>query len=261
MDPDRETRRALEKPALRQFYDRAYAAFAECLARCPRGAKSVELGSGSARARNGASPAITSDVVYRRDLDLVLDARRLPFRSETVRAFMMINVLHHVGDVERLLSEAARCLARGGRLLIVDQHLGWISKPVLKYLHHEPFDEKATTWNSREAGPLSGANGAIAWILFRRDAADFALAFPQLQLAGYRTHSPLLYWLSGGLRRWSLAPKWALPFITRVDRALLRVSSNFGSFVDVELVKISAEESEAGRQRRPGTGDGAGSRP
>lgn len=235
---DRETRRALGKPALRRFYEQAYAAFTACLARCPEGFQAVELGSGFAQLRGDDPQFLRSDVVHRAGLDLVLDARRLPLRSETVRGFLMINVLHHVGDVEALVSETARCLADGGRLLIVDQHPGWIGKPILKYFHHEPFDERATTWKSRETGPLSGANGAIAWILFQRDAAIFARVFPQLRLVGYRTHSPLLYWLSGGLKRWSLAPGWALPMIVRIDRALLRMSRDFGSFVNIELVKL-----------------------
>jgi SAM-dependent methyltransferase len=240
-----DTCRALEKPALRRFYDQAYFAFTDCLTRCPKGLRAVELGSGFARLRGGAPHALTSDVVYRKDLDLVLDARRLPFQNETVPGFLMINVLHHVGDVEAVLSETARCLAPGGRLFIVDQHPGWISTPILKYGHHEPFDAKATAWKSQEAGPLSGANGAIAWILFQRDAAAFAQVFPQWQLVEYRTHSPLLYWLSGGLKRWSLAPGWALSMIVRFDHALLRVSRDLGSFVNIELVKVAPVASTA----------------
>src|SRR5262249_53019128 len=123
------------------------------------------------------------------------------------------------------------------RVFIVDQHPGWISTPIYKRMHHEPFRMNAAEWRFDSTGPLSGANGALTWIVFRRDRARFEKCFPEFEIAGYEPHSPLRYWLSGGLKSWSLLPDWAFGMATVLDCALVAVAPETGSFVDVELVK------------------------
>src|SRR5690606_32755936 len=108
-------------------------------------------------------------------------------------------------------------LAPGGRIFIVDQNKGWISTPILKYAHHEPFNTEARTWSFESTGPLSGANGALAWIVFQLDLEEFRKKFPELQILQYRPHSPLRYWLTGGLKKWCLLPGWAFPMASCVD--------------------------------------------
>ena len=41
------------------------------------------------------------------------------------------------------LREAIRCLKPGGRIFMLDQHVNWLSRIVLRYGHHEPFDPDA----------------------------------------------------------------------------------------------------------------------
>ena len=120
---------------------------------------------------------------------------------------------------------------------MIDQHAGWVSTPILRYFHDEPYDPETRAWNFESSGPGSGANGALAWLVFRRDRRLFATRVPRLRLDAYRPHTPLRYWLTGGLKPWSLLPGWAFPLATKVDRMLLKISENFGSFVDIELVK------------------------
>jgi SAM-dependent methyltransferase len=181
--------------------------------------------------------ALTSDVLPYAGVDRVLDATRLPFADGELRAILMLNVLHHIADVEAFFGEAQRCLRRGGRVFLVDQNLGWISTPILRWLHHEPCDPQAREWAFASQGPLSGANGALAWIVFERDRARFEARFPQLAIASVRTHSPLRYFLAGGLKPWSLLPGAAFPLASALDRALTRLSPRLGSFLDVELVR------------------------
>jgi hypothetical protein len=112
-----------------------------------------------------------------------------------------------------------------------------LGKPILRYVHHEPFDDQVRQWKFESTGPLSDANGALAWIVFRRDAARLAEIVPRLQCLGYRPHTPLGYWMAGGLKSWSLVPRWAYSASTALDRLLLSVSKDLGCFVDIELVK------------------------
>lgn len=119
----------------------------------------------------------------------------------------------------------------------MDQFPGYLSSLIFKYLHHEQYDEKALEWKFESAGPLSGANGALAWIVFHRDREKFQKLFPGFRLERFAPHSPLRYWLIGGMKKWSLIPVWAFPLAARIDRSLVRLSFRLASFVDIELVK------------------------
>jgi SAM-dependent methyltransferase len=226
------------KAALRRFYEEVYSKYSTCISRCAAGGAHLELGSGMGFAKEAVSGIVTTDFLRYPQLDGVVDATRLPFSDRSLSFIGMLDVFHHIPDVGKFLSESQRCLRPGGRLLIVDQHPGWIGGPILKYLHHEPFRPEASEWSFESSGPLSGANGALAWIVFHRDLQVFERRFPKLRLVGYRPHTPLRYWLSGGLKRWSLLPGWAFPLASWFDRLLVSLSPQFGSFVDVEIERL-----------------------
>jgi SAM-dependent methyltransferase len=225
------------KPALERWYRECYAKYAACVARCPEQGDVLELGSGAGFLAEVMPDAVTSDVLPYAGVERVVDAAQLPFADASLRAILMLNVLHHLADVEAFFREAERCLVPGGRVFLVDQYLGWISTPILRYLHHEPCDPRAERWGFDTSGPLSGANGALAWIVFERDRALFEQRFPGLRIAAVRPHTPLRYFLAGGLKRWSLLPGAAFPLASALDVALSRASPRWCSFLDVELVK------------------------
>jgi SAM-dependent methyltransferase len=231
-------RQIRSKPALERWYLECYAKQAACVARCPREGAVLELGSGAGFLKEVLPDVVTSDVLPYAGVEQVVDAARLPFADASLRAILMLNVLHHLPDTEAFFREAERCLVPGGRIFIVDQYLGWISTPVLRYLHHEPCDPGASRWGFDSSGPLSGANGALAWIVFERDRALFEQRFPRLRIEACRPHSPLRYFLAGGLKRWSLLPGVAFPLASALDAALARWSPRWCSFLDVELVRV-----------------------
>jgi SAM-dependent methyltransferase len=225
------------KPALKHFYEDCYKKYAECLRSCPTEGIVLEIGSGGGFAKEKIPHLVTSDVIPYPNVDKVVDATRLDFTDDSLSAIFLLNTFHHIPDVEKFLKEADRCLKPGGRVLIIDQHIGWISKVILKYFHHEPFDPNTEKWSFNSTGPLSGANGALTWIVFQRDKKRLETLFTGLRMLSYRSHTPLLYWISGGLKSWSLAPRTLIPFWLRLEKILLRISKDFGSFTDVELIK------------------------
>lgn len=234
--------RIRNKQALNHFYRSIYKRYETILTKCPDEGLVVELGSGGGFAREFIPDLILSDVNEYPGTDCVVNGEKLPFADQSVKMFCMLNVFHHIPDVESFLNEANRCLVQNGRILIVDQHRGWISRFVLQYLHHEGYDENTTTWKFKSSGPLSSANGALTWIVFDRDREMVKKLFPDLHIVKYEPHTPLLYWLSGGLKHWTLVPRILVPFIEIVDSLLIAASDNFGSFVDVELVKKAQYE-------------------
>lgn len=239
-DPARESAIAdilRDKTSLRLLYHETYERYRSTLARCPTEGIAIELGAGAGFVREVIPEILTADVIPYRSVDLVFDATRMPFADDSLRFIGMLNVFHHIPDVAAFLSECQRCLKPGGRLLIVDQYPGWLSKWIFRYLHHEPWNPETSDWSFPSSGPLSGANGALAWIVFIRDRVLFEQRFPGLRMKQMTTHTPLRYWLSGGLKSWNLIPGWLWKPACLLDRMMLACSRHFGSFMDVELIR------------------------
>ena len=233
---DKETIKS--KIGLRHFYSSNYT-FLKNEIEDINGSKGliIELGSGAGHIKDFIPDAITTDVFEHPFADKVIDGTCLPFEDESLKAIYLMDVFHHIPDVELFLHEANRCLIPRGKVLIVDQHVGWISKWILKYAHNEHFDKDTKEWSFSSDNPLYSANGALAWIVFQRDIEAYNKKFPGLKLKNYRPVFPFLYWASGGLKSWSFVFSWNLPLINLIDNFLLLLSPNLGSFVQIVLEK------------------------
>lgn len=225
------------KPGLKSLYLEVYERYSRCLARCPKEGIALEVGSGGGFAKEIIPELTTSDIIAYPNIDRVVDATKMPFEDRSVRGIFLFNVLHHISDTDKFFSECVRVLKPGGRICITDQFPGWISKPILKYVHHEEYDEDAKEWRVNSTGPLSGANGALPWIVFFRDLNKFNSKFPELRIETREYHTPLRYWLSGGLRSWNLLPAFLFQPATLLDKSLVEFSHQFASFFTIELVK------------------------
>jgi len=225
------------KSALKAIYTEFYGYYRDCLQRCPQAGAVVEIGAGGGFASEIVPELIATDLIKYPTVDIVLDATQLPFPSQSVRCFLMLNTFHHIADCGRFLEEAARCLVPSGRILIIDQHRGFISTPILRHFHAECYDDRTVDWRFASTGPLSGANGALAWIVFVRDREKFERSRPELRVVRYQPIMPLRYWLSGGLRRWNLLPGLFEYPSRALDRVLLLLARDFGSFVVIELLR------------------------
>jgi hypothetical protein len=56
---------------------------------------------------------------------------------------------------------------------MIEPWVSTLSRPIYTRLHHEPFNPDAKDWSFPDTGPLSGANGALPWIIFQRDRHHF----------------------------------------------------------------------------------------
>lgn len=226
-----------KKAALRRFYAHAYLRCRAVLGKTPANGLAVELGAGPGLSKIFLPELLATDVSACPGLDAVVDAHNLPYADNSLRAVFMLNALHHMPDPERVLSEIQRCLMPGGRALITDQYPGFPGKLIFSFLHEEPYDPHAECWKSSAATPMSGANGAIAHIMFVSDREKFHALFPKLELVSVTPHTPLLYWLSGGLKKWKLVPDALAPTAAAIDTFLNGIWAGFSSFADYELLK------------------------
>lgn len=239
VDDPRTTQRRREilarKPFLRRIYREWYESIAEALP--PPPGDVLEIGSGAGFMREHIPGLITSDVLALPGVAMVLDGERLPFADGTLRAIVMTDVLHHIPRVREFLAEADRTLRRGGAVVMVEPWNTPWSRFIYRHFHPEPFAPAAKDWEFPSQGPLSGANGALPWILFRRDRQRFAREFPRLDVESIRPMMPLRYLLSGGVGYRKFMPDATFPFWRRVEGALDRWRDHLAMFARITLVK------------------------
>lgn len=101
-----------EKKFLRRLYEEWYGLLVAHLSGLD---DILELGSGAGFLKDFIPSLITSDVFETPGVDRVVDARRLPFQDDSLDAIVMIDVFHHLPEVNLFFEEAKRCLRDGGR--------------------------------------------------------------------------------------------------------------------------------------------------
>lgn len=171
-------------------------------------------------------------------INVVLDGQLLPFASGTLRAIVMTDVLHHLPEVRRFFREASRCVQVGRAIVMIEPWVTAWSRIVYGRLHHEPFLPQATQWEFPSAGPLSGANGALPWIVFQRDRKLFECEFPQLSIVSIKRFMPFRYLVSGGVSLRDLMPGWTLGFWRRLESGLDPWNKYLSMFALVVLTRV-----------------------
>jgi SAM-dependent methyltransferase len=228
-----------EKKFLRKLYLEWYAILLSSLP--PGDGAILELGSGAGFFGDVLPEALTSDIVPAPHLTLAADAHRLPFAEASLRAIVMTNVLHHFARPRGFLAEAARCVRPGGRVAMIEPWVTSWSRFVYGRLHHEPFDPRSPGWEGPGGGPLTGANGALPWIIFERDRDLFEREFPQWRRATVKPFLPLRYLLSGGVSLRSLTPSWTFSWWKGLESLGTPWMGKLAMFAEIVLVRRESE--------------------
>jgi SAM-dependent methyltransferase len=222
------------KPFLFKLYCRWYR---QIVAALPEGVESpvLELGSGAGFLKDFIPGLITSELLDTRQVDITLDGCRLPFNDSSLRAVVMVDVFHHLPDVGSFLEESARCVKPGGAVIMIEPWMTAFSRPVYRYLHHEPVDQEIKGWRLPAGGPLSNANSALPWIVFHRDTSRFRADFPDWRINEIKLHTPFSYLLSGGVSFRSFVPGALFESCRRVEKCLTPFMDRIAMFATILL--------------------------
>jgi len=207
------------KPVLRRIYLRKYGAMAAAMEEYAQvgDGPMLELGSGGGFFRDVLPGLTTSDIKPLDYVDQVEDAESLSFEDGTLRAIFAMHVFHHIPQVRRFLSEVVRCLKPGGTLVMIEPNDGFVAKFFFTRAHPEPFDRERADWSFPSAGPASGSNQAMAYLVFKRDRNIFEDEFPELELTRIRADTLVEYLASGGVLYRQLLPRFCFPLLRLVD--------------------------------------------
>ncbi len=225
-----------DKPFLKQIYTQWYLDLANSLPENVTGPV-LELGSGAGFMKKYIPDLITSEILDISNVDIVLDGQSLPFSDASLRAIVMLDVLHHLPKVKFFLKEAARCIKPGGVVAMIEPWYTKWSGFIYSHLHSEPFFPDADNWHFPVGGPLSAANGALPWIVFNRDRAIFQNEFPDWQILKIRLHTPFVYLLSGGLSMRSFVPGNSFGLCRKIENTLIPWMDSFAMFATIIIKK------------------------
>jgi SAM-dependent methyltransferase len=211
------------KSMIRDVFDGFHGVFRELDASLLSGpGHVVELGAGVYPVRETTPGVLATDVVPASHLDRTLDAEAMDLADGSVRAFYLQNVFHHFPHPSRFFSELERTLTPGGGAILIEPHAG----PFAAWLYprlfaSEGYDKRAATWDADVAGPMSGANQALSYLVFDRDLARFEREHPRLEVV-HRDVLPswIRYLASGGLNFRPLVPAFASPWLRGLERLL-----------------------------------------
>ena len=198
----------------------------------------LELGSGAGFLKELEPTVITSEVFACEGVDKQIDAcGRLPFEDGSLKAIVMTDVFHHLPNVDAFLRESTRAVMGGGVISMIEPWVTPWSRLIYTKLHHEPFNPESEKWDFPSGGPLSGANGALPWIVFSRDRQLFEERYPQWEIATIKPMMPIAYLLSGGVSLRSLAPGWSYGVIRAIENSFYFLNQKSAMFALIVLRK------------------------
>lgn len=223
------------KTFLRKLYTKWYTWMVREIEQLPDGLL-IELGSGGGFFKDFVPKVICSDILDLPCNDMTFSALEMPFEDDSVSGIFMVDAFHHIPDSEKFLSEAKRVLKKDGIIMMIEPANSRWGRFIYKNFHHEPF-EPSSNWKIPISGPMSGANGALPWIVFQRDKTIFEDKYPSFEIFENKYHTPLLYLLSGGVSFRQFVPGFFYFFFHLLDRLMTGISSQLSMFMTIKIRK------------------------
>jgi SAM-dependent methyltransferase len=213
----------LQKRMIREVFFEIYALLRDAETKyfgAGKGRK-IEIGSGSSLLKTFMPEVELTDLVPYEGLDRVVDAMSMPYEDGSLKTVFGIHCFHHFSDPYKFLSEIERVCSRGGGAILVDPYFGPVASLVFKQLFASEHFDKSGPAVVDHGGPMSNANQALSYVVFRREIATFDQKFPNLELVSMEPIGNYLrYLISGGVNFRQLLPDVSIPALKLMESAL-----------------------------------------
>ena len=191
--------------------------------------RSVELGCGCGALSHYLG--LTKTDIYKHDwVDELTDACDMPYENGECANLAAIDVLHHLPDPCRFLNEVSRVLTFGGRLVMLEPYISFLSYFFYRFIHHEPLDKNVSPFEPTglfDKESKEACNEAIPTLLFVKHQKELRRRWPQLAVIRLEFSDALIYPLTGGFSHRSWLPaSWVGPLM-KFEDILLKKTGRF----------------------------------
>jgi SAM-dependent methyltransferase len=207
------------KPLLKEIYAGFYQRILKLVDSSIAG-QIVEVGSGIGNLKTHLPAALATDLFPNPWLDVVCDGYELPFRQGSLSHLVLFDVFHHLRAPNTFLREARRVLGPGGRLILFEPYISWMSYPVYGLLHHEPVAWRqpiSTVDSLPRPRDYYAAQGNATRLFFRKEAGVWPKGWSLLHAERF---SCFHYLLSGGYSKPAFYPARWLGRLQKLEAAL-----------------------------------------
>ena len=214
------------KPLLLQIYSGFYQRILSLLDYGIPG-QIVEIGSGIGSLKSHLPQALATDLFPNPWLDLVCDAYEMPFHDGTLSHLVLFDVFHHLRTPNAFFREARRVLAPSGRIILFEPYMSRMSRPIYRFLHHEPVAWKAPiNLGGSVSRPLDyyAGQGNATRLFFHKEIPGWPEEWTIFHAEAF---SCFHYLLSGGYSKPAFYPAAWLPRLQKIDVKLSRWPSWF----------------------------------
>ena len=134
-----------------------------------------ELGCGAGFSREfiKTKNLVLTDINKHEWVDREIDAMNLPFKKNTIDAFICSQMIHHLYNPNNFLKSAIDCLKPGGLIIISEINTSFICKLMLRVMRHEGWSYDVDVFSSdsicNNPSDLWSANCAISEMLFSNE--------------------------------------------------------------------------------------------
>jgi SAM-dependent methyltransferase len=179
--------------------------------------KVLEIGGAGGVTKSLRPNWIVSDVRKAPGVDVVADGMKLPFQNESFDLIYGVDVLHHISDVPRLLSEIHRTLKPNGIFFVREPYWGIPAQLIWRFFHPEDFSLRRLRKAAVDNSPMSG-NQALAWGILRKKRYLPFCFEENFSIVEIGPENGAAFLLSGGATSTSKFPRNFLLFIDSLEK-------------------------------------------
>ena len=201
----------------------------------------IELGSGIGFIKKIDKNIITSDVVYNKFTDKIIDANNIPYKKNSIDSIFGIFCFHHFKNHLDFLKDIERKLKVGGLCILIEPYYGPLASIVYKNVHSSEYFNKSEKFGHKPKNKNSmyKANQALSYIYFVREREKISKMFPKLKIVHMSIFNNYLrYFFSGGLNFKKLLPDFLLFFVRCLEFILYPFIKLFGIHYIIVIKKL-----------------------
>jgi len=189
------------------------------------GERILEIGAGAGLSRHfmNRKSCVLTDFLPWDDPKIhgLIDAQSLPFSDDYFDSAFALDSIHHISHPTLAVAELCRVVRPGGRIIIVEPYVSYLSFFIYKFFHNEK-----TTWNYKipdngenvSSTASDGEQSTLQSLLSNQNLISYFESRFEKKITFKRSYfSPVSFFATGGLTSPLPTPSIVIKFLIRLE--------------------------------------------